>query len=649
MISLMKFRILLLSICLSFFSIVPLLADVTTFHVSPNGSDRFPGTQAKPWKTLEYAFSKLQDVEEDVRLVVMDGEYYPLSTLRLEGIKGRSIFIEAAAGSSPTIRGDRRILKFRTQGKFLVADLKSFGVTGFGEACDKDNLLDLYWEGTRQSIASYPEQGFIISADAMGETVVDKVTRKEGVFSYADDRVSSWAGEQDAWIYGYFRWDWRDEYQKIHSMDSVKKVITLEEPWHHYGYKSGFKFRGVNLFCELDSPGEYYVDRERGRLYWMPPEGYKKGDEVSLSVFNAGNMMEVFDCENVTVKGLTFVGGRTNAMAVEKSRNVLLEGIGAFRFGCDALHVCSSEDVRIEGCRFGTLGHTGMKLSGGDRSTLRPSGYVVHNTIVKDISLFRHTYEPALFFSGCGLNVSHCEFSGSSSSAMRIEGNDVVVEYCHFHDLVQESDDQGAIDIFYNYGYRGNVIRYNLWENIRGGSLHGSAGVRFDDMISGQKVYGNIFRNVGGGHFGGVQIHGGKDNVVEDNLFYNCNIGVSFSPWGQAHWDEALTREEVVKRLYEEVDIDSPLYRERYPELAGDIHSNVDRNIIRNNLMVGCRRMFYDEKGQNCIINNSALSTGEDAELSKPLEHYLSPEILASFGLKPIPYKEIGPEGSRLF
>ena len=65
--------------------------------------------------------------------------------------------------------------------------------------------------------------------------------------------------------------------------------------------------------------------------------------------------------------------------------------------------------------------------------------------------------------------------------------------------------------------------------------------------------------------------------------------------------------------------------------------------------MVGCRRMFYDEKGQNCIINNSALSTGEDAELSKPLEYYLSPEVLASFGLQPIPYEEIGPEGARLF
>ena len=156
------------------------------------------------------------------------------------------------------------------------------------------------------------------------------------------------------------------------------------------------------------------------------PCGPYGGDEVSLSVFNSDAMIEVSDCEGVTIKGLTFAGGRTNAVSVIDSRDVLLEGVRVSRFGGDALHVNSSENITIERCRFETLGHTGMNLTGGDRRTLKHSGYVVNNTIVKDISLFRHTYEPALIFHGCGLSVSHCDFSGSSSSAMRIEGNDVV-------------------------------------------------------------------------------------------------------------------------------------------------------------------------------------------------------------------------------
>ncbi|MBR7003391.1 MAG: right-handed parallel beta-helix repeat-containing protein [Bacteroidales bacterium] len=640
----MRFLRILFLFILFLVPIFPANSFETERYVSPRGNDGWPGTQARPWKTLEYAIGQILAGEGDVRLVLLDGDYYPVKTLSLQGIRGRSISIEAAPGASPVIRGDRKITRFRKKGQLLETDLSRSGVQDLGGACLKGNLVDLYWKGIRQSIAGYPDSGFLIASDALGETRLDDVGHKEGIFKYVDDVVSSWADEKDAWIYGYFRWDWRDDYGKIVSIDTSEKTITLSEPWHNYGYRSGFKFRGVNLLCALDSPGEYYIDREKGKLYWFPPEGYVNGDEVSLSVFNSDAMIEVSDCEGVTIKGLTFVGGRTNAVSVIDSRDVLLEGVRVSRFGGDALHVNSSENITIERCRFETLGHTGMNLTGGDRRTLKHSGYVVNNTIVKDISLFRHTYEPALIFHGCGLSVSHCEFSGSSSSAMRIEGNDVVIEYCHFHDLVKESDDQGALDIFYNYGYRGNVIRFNLWENIRGGSLHGAAGVRLDDMISGQSIYGNIFNNVGGVHFGAVQIHGGKDNLVENNVIYNCNFGVSFSPWGQARWDEALTREEVQKKIHGEVDIDSSLYKERYPELKGDIHANVDRNIVRNNLVVGCRRMFYDDKGQNYLQNNHGISIGEDP-VTESLEYYLSPEVLAKYGLKPIPFNEIGPKG----
>ena len=646
-----SFLVVLFSFLFSFV----LSANPIDYYVSPSGSGKAPGTAAKPWKTLEYAFDQIQKAEGDVRLIVMDGEYSPSRALVLSGIKGRKISIEAAPGAEPLIRGDRMIKGLKTlkdkrvlnrlspeaRGKVLQVSLTGLGIKNLGAACEKASLTDLYWKGERQRIASYPDEGFLISGAAEGPTVVDDVTRKEGIFAYNEELIDSWADEKDAWIYAYFRWDWRDDYQKISSIDPRTKTITLEAPWHNYGYKDGFKFRGVNILRGLDSPGEYYIDRSEGMLYWYPPRGYTPDDEVTLSVLGTDFLMEVSDCENVKIKGLTFVGGRRSALGVSDSKGVAIEEVKAFMFGSDALHVDSSRDVKIAGCHFGTLGHSGMRLSGGDRKTLTPSGYVVDNTIVENISLFRHTYEPSIWFTGCGLTVTHCDFSKCPSSALNLGGNDILVEYNYFHDLVQESDDQGGIDIFYNYSLRGLVVRYNLWENIRGGSLHGSAGVRFDDMISGQQVYGNIFRNVGGGHFGGVQIHGGKDNVVENNVFYNCNIGVSFSPWGQERWDEALTRPEVVKKLYEDVDINGVLYRSRYPDLSGDIHSNVDRNIIVNNLMVGCRRMFYDEKGQNFIKNNHGISIGEDPVMES-LEYYLDPKILESFGLRPIPFKEIG-------
>lgn len=630
---------------LSVFLMSPARADEICRHVSPKGDDRWPGTESKPWKSLSHAVESLRSMDGDVRLVVGGGEYHLTAPLVLNGLSGRKIVVEAAPGESPVIRGDKIITGFRkVKGKdYLEANLKALGINDFGNPCSRESLLDLYWNRKRQRLARYPDEGFLMSGKALGETRIDDVTLKEGVFSYNEDRISGWAEETDPWIYGYFRWDWSDQYQKTVSIDPENKVITLSEPWHHYGYKDGFRYYGINILSELDSPGEYYVDREKGKLYWYPPEEYSKGDEVSLSVYDRDFMLVIGDLENVTIRGLWLEGGRRGAISISGSRDILLDRVRISCFGGDGVYLTGSRDVTLEGCLIETMGHGGIKASGGDRKTVDKAGYVIDNTIVRDFSLFKHTYEPAIYFKGCGLTVTHCEFSGSSSSAMRIDGSEALVEFNHFHDLVRESDDQGGIDMFFNYGYRGVVIRFNLWEDIKGGSLHGAAGVRFDDMVSGQTVYGNIFKNVGALNFGAVQIHGGKDNVVDNNVFYNCHAGVSFSPWSQESWDRYLDSEEVRKQLYEQVVIDSPLFLGRYPELREDPHSHVNRNYIRNNLAVGCPVMFLRENGQNVLQNNSALFMGESAEHVKPLEYYLSPEVLASFGLMPIPWEKIGP------
>ena len=71
----------------------------------------------------------------------------------------------------------------------------------------------------------------------------------------------------------------------------------------------------------------------------------------------------------------------------------------------------------------------------------------------------------------------------------------------------------------------------------------GQGGIRFDDSISGNLVYGNRFDNCSKANFGGVQIHGGRDNVVRNNVFTRCRYGITVSPWSQDHWRKFLSGE----------------------------------------------------------------------------------------------------------
>ena len=113
---------------------------------------------------------------------------------------------------------------------------------------------------------------------------------------------------------------------------------------------------------------------------------------------------------------------------------------------------------------------------------------------------------------------------------MRVGGNDHVVEYNDVYRVVLESDDQGGVDMWGDPTFRGNIFRCNYWHHI-GNWRHpnegpdcGQAGIRLDDAISGVLIYGNIFYRASSGKagFGGVQIHGGKDNIFDNNLFVDC-------------------------------------------------------------------------------------------------------------------------------
>ena len=176
--------------------------------------------------------------------------------------------------------------------------------------------------------------------------------------------------------------------------------------------------------------------------------------------------VEMEGCEDVILSGITLRGGRNGAVSVKGGKNVLFKDCRFAQFANDAMYISDSKDLHIEGCLFQELGHGGIEAHGGDRKTLEPSGFVVENTIFTDFSLYKPTYEPAIIFYGCGMELRYNHFQNCASSALRLEGNDILVEKNRFVHLVTESDDQGAIDVYWNFTYRGNVVRWNWWEDI---------------------------------------------------------------------------------------------------------------------------------------------------------------------------------------
>jgi len=639
-------------------------------YVSPAGNDNNPGTKTEPFKSLEKAKESVREQLKmspgsSVLVKIEEGTYSletPLIFTSEDGAKGNATVIyEASEGQKPVFTGSRKLKEWQqvsnpakldllapeVREKIYVTDVKAAGITDYGDPTDLGKSPQLFCNDQLQTLARWPNKGLTKAGLAKGKTDLPETYIKnhgtvEGIFEYTNPQQDRWAKESDVRLGGYWYWDWCDEFQKVSKIDPGSRQLYLKEPWHGYGYKDSLRYFGLNLFCEIDQPGEWYLDRTDGLLYWFPPVDVNPSKaEITFSAFRSPYMVEMKNCSNLTLKGLTFREGRGSAILITEGKNCLISDCRIERFGKDGIHIEEGTGHGISGCLLRTFGCGGIKIMGGDRKTLTPASHFVEQTVVENFSLFKRTYEPAVHLTGCGIRISNNRFRYSSSSAMRLEGNDFTIEYNEISDVVNESDDQGGLDMFFNPSYRGTVVRYNHWANISGGTRHGAAGVRLDDMISGVHIYGNLFEKCGALGFGGVQIHGGKDNIVENNLFYHCFAAVSFSSWGEKRWLEQLDSPIIQKKLFEEVDIRSGLYQNKYPELK-NIRINVDQNIVKNNLLVDCTNRFLHENKKQIFENNTTVQAN-----GKTPETLCTAKILKNYGMQSIPYREIGPKKNK--
>lgn len=617
----------------------------SVFYVAPQGDDAGPGTLAHPFASVQRA---LDTVGPGDTIRLADGCYRLDQPLMLKGASG--VILEACEGARPVLSGsvpvgewkrvrDGRILAKvapDARRRLYVTDLPKQGITDFGDPVKDRRRPQLFCAGVAQTLARYPNEGFVYGDRALGATPIPPVENGnsgtvEGIFSYTDPQLDRWAGEKAPWVGGYWFYDWTDAYKPLTRIDPQQRV--MEVPGKHF--RHGLRFFGLNLLCEIDAPGEWYLDRDAGRLYWYAPEGVDPAHtETALSMLQAKFMLTLEDCAGVTVRGLSFCESRGGALKVKDGRDVCVLDCRMENLGSEALRVDGGEGCRIDGCVLRHLEASGITMRGGDRAALVPAGHLCTNTLVEDYERFHRTYNGAFTAEGCGIALTHCVLRGGPSSALSLAGNDLVAEYNLIDRVATESDDQGGFDLYLNPSMRGIELRWNHWRDIHGGTRYGVGGIRLDDLISGVKIYGNVFERCGSIEFGGVQIHGGSDNVIEDNLFYDCPYAVSFTPYGDSLWHATWDR--IRERICREVDMTSEAFLRRYPE-ARQWGSSIDVNVVRNNLLVDCGALFFHDTVPQITGGNVSV-----ASEGRGIEAFCALEILLPLGIRAIPLEQMG-------
>ena len=428
----------------------------------------------------------------------------------------------------------------------------------------------LWVNGERRQRARHPNQGDL-AVEAIAEANADtRWTDGQAQFRFKAGDLKAWPSVTHAEVRVMNRWV--ESHLPVVRVDEAERLVK-------FGKRSVFKLDAGDLYYIehalelLDAPGEWYLDRQAGRLYYSPMPGETiETVEVIAPVLSelvrfdgkpeAGRFVERLSFENLAFAHSEWyfpsgfdsgkdkaevwpppkaeVGGFAQA-AVGVPGTVRGEGMRRILFtDCQFVHLggyalelargCQANAVRY--CDLGDLGAGGIKLG---ETALRKNapevalgnqiadchihdgGQIFHSAIGVWIGqspsnrvLHNHIHD--FFYSGVSIG-----WTWGYGQALATNN---LVEFNHVHHIGVKSNGDGPIlsDMagIYTLGLQaGSVIRNNLWHDIAG-IRYGGWGIYFDEGTTHILAENNVvYRTT----HGGFHQHYGKENIVRNNVF----------------------------------------------------------------------------------------------------------------------------------
>jgi len=573
------------------------LAARADFFVSPAGSDAGSGSKAKPFATLERARDAVRTriasqsaLRETITIWLRGGDYLRTNALELtaadSGTGRAPILWRAYRDEQVRLLGGRVLTGFQpvtdaavlarldesARGHVFQIDLRALGITDYGEMKSRGfgrpttpAHCELFYDHRPMTLARWPNTGAweklagFPAGSGKNDDHGGNIGELPDGFLYSGERPRRWRDTSDLWVHGYWAWDWANSYEHVATLDLDRHFIKTAPPHGLYGFRAGQRFYYLNLLKELDQPGEWFLERKNGLLYFWPPGPIASG-EIVLSLLDRP-IIKLTDASHITIRGLVIEATRGSGVEIRGGEGNRIAGCLLRDLGNLGVTVTGGTNHGVVSCDVFDTGDGGVSLSAGERRTLAPGAHFVENCHFQRQARWSRCYAPSVQLSGVGHRVSHNLMHDHPHCAILFTGNDHLIEFNDIHHIALETGDVGAIYTGRDYSFRGNRIRNNYIHET-GGVGMGSMGVYMDDCVSGTEVFGNVFFKVHWAMF----IGGGRDHRVENNLFVDCDPAVRADGRGldpSPVWRD-MVNDTMRKQL---AAVPSALYRERYPAL----------------------------------------------------------------------------------
>ena len=640
--------------------------DGQKIFVSTVGDDSGDGSEEEPLRTLEKAIDVANEMREDsdklIEILLREGTYSVTNTikiinsqkddslLKISAYQDEKVTINAGvdiplsamsiADSDFTIA----IIDKPNAGSVLQYNLKDAQIEDFGEISLRGHLIsdekeaqaELSLNGEVQKLAGWPNGEYTGLIKPTDSNEYGKRT-KSGIangcsFKVNYDRPSQWSKPEQAWLSGTIGPNYEFDYYPVSRFDSEEKRVYLSRGALEKYYTEPY-YRFENVPEELDEPGEYYIDRQSGMLYFYPPKDAPKDSVLTITMSTPtldvsgkapNSMFRIENSKNIVFENLIFKGGRGSAITGKNNSNIKFINCEINSFGENGIRFDASTDITISDCKIHDVGQDGILfVSCGNYQTLSPSNIVVSNNDIYNFARLERSYKTGIDFGyRCvGATAANNHIHNGPHAGMIFYGVNNDIYGNEFDNLVTEFSDMDALYCNNsNYPWeRGNKIHNNYFHDIGKSSMNGRhqinvRAIRTDNRGCGLNIYENLFYNIGDGGNGngnngiGAITAEGTRNRIFNNLFVDCNEAyfntlqykeIETADDGTLYPDTIINSSGVevantingakVADLKKQMENYLPVYGKQFPELYNYFyeHPNMSKtNEFKNNMII---------------------------------------------------------------
>lgn len=616
--------------------------------MSPQGSDSNDGSISSPVATIEQARDIIRKMRisgkcenRPVSIILREGEYrtdglelglvdsgtenFPLTIKNYDGEKVRitgGVDIAADKLSKASAAVTSKIIDEDAREHIMAVNLYENGVTDLGEISRRGHLIsenalaqaEVSMGGSDMKLAGWPNDGFVGM-----DSVVSYGYRKNPTdgddgknilagcsFTYSGyNRPTLWENPDKAWISGSLGPNFAYDYYPVESV-SGNTVILKEGAVVDYYSKHYFRFE--NVLEELDTPGEYYIDRENGMLYIYMPEGSDADSKITVSAAKK-DLISITNAKNIRIDGIEINSGRAGGITVSgASSQIVIDGCKIHSFGANGVTLGKSTFSTVKNCEIYDIGKNAVSVSGGNYSKLISSGNRIVNNDIYRFSQLEKSYTSGVYvaYQSVGVQVLNNHIHDAPHAGIIFYGVNNRIAYNEIDNVVKEFHDMDAIYVN-NYDMpweRGNVIEHNSIHDLGKETFVANekqmnvAAIRTDNNGHGLTIRYNLFYNIGRNSTNAVSaIHAqGSENKIYKNIFVDCSESYMGPLIKEASEERPQKTTSAIYAKYSNYETIQnrfqtyiSVYQKAFPELAdfwNENYYNNETNSFNNNLIV---------------------------------------------------------------